>query len=206
MSVHHRICGNMKINRDYIVSKAFEQYLLHGYSGVSISVLQEQLGIGRATLYYYFKDKSALFCAVIDKYFVAVMEQTLDMPDTVLLNQMIESRLGLLHNKCAHLHTIDNPQVVLSNYSSLLLVALMKYAGYREKIEVLRQRAIDLWAKAIRNSIVHGEVRTDINVEVVAAFFVNIKDSYESGLNANFVDNARFVETSYQYLYDLIKV
>ncbi len=206
MSVHHRICGNMKINRDYIVSKAFEQYLLHGYSGVSISVLQEQLGIGRATLYYYFKDKSALFCAVIDKYFVAVMEQTLDMPDTVLLSQMIESRLGLLHNKCAHLHTIDNPQVVLSNYSSLLLVALMKYAGYREKIEVLRQRAIDLWAKAIRNSIVHGEVRTDINVEVVAAFFVNIKDSYESGLNANFVDNARFVETSYQYLYDLIKV
>lgn len=196
----------MKINRDYIVSKAFEQYLLRGYSGVSISVLQEQLGIGRATLYYYFKDKSALFCAVIDKYFVEAMEQTLDMPDTVLLNRMVESRLDMLHAKCAHLHTIENPQVVLSNYSSLLLVALMKYTGYREKIEALRQRAIDLWAKAIRNSIVHGEVRADINIDVVASFFVNIKDSYESGLNTNFVDDARFVETSYKYLYDLIKV
>ncbi|MGN0187089.1 MAG: TetR/AcrR family transcriptional regulator [Paludibacteraceae bacterium] len=196
----------MKINRDYIVSKAFEQYLLRGYSGVSISVLQEQLGIGRATLYYYFKDKSALFCAVIDKYFVNALEQTLDMPDTVLLSQMLESRMDLLHNKCAYLHTVDNPQVVLANYSSMLLVAMMKYTGFREKIDVLRQRTISLWTKAIRNSMVVGEVRADINVEVVASFFVNIKDSYESGWNTNFVDDARFVETSYKYLYDLIKV
>ena len=52
---------------------ALKQYLLLGFEGVSISVLQKSLGIGRATLYYYYKSKDELFKDVINTYFFDIV-------------------------------------------------------------------------------------------------------------------------------------
>ena len=43
----------MKFTKEKILEEAFKLFLKKGYSEVSISVVQEELGIGRATLYYY---------------------------------------------------------------------------------------------------------------------------------------------------------
>ena len=56
----------MKYTKEKILEEAFKLFLQKGYSEVSISVVQEELGIGRATLYYYFKSKEDLFKTVID--------------------------------------------------------------------------------------------------------------------------------------------
>ena len=60
----------MKLTKNLLIKRAFIVYLTKGYYEVSISVIQEELGIGRASLYYYFKDKEALFDAVIKKYYI----------------------------------------------------------------------------------------------------------------------------------------
>lgn len=44
----------MKITREMILRKAFAVYLEHGYSDASVSMLQQKMNIGRASMYYYF--------------------------------------------------------------------------------------------------------------------------------------------------------
>ena len=56
-----RFCIDMKFTKEIILEEAFKLFLKKGYSEVSISVVQKELGIGRATLYYYFKNKEDLF-------------------------------------------------------------------------------------------------------------------------------------------------
>ncbi|MCM1034420.1 MAG: TetR/AcrR family transcriptional regulator [Paludibacter sp.] len=74
----------MNDRRNQILEKAFELYLLKGYSGVSVSVLAEELGIGCATMYYYFQDKEELFRAVIQRYYLDPRTESLNVPNDVV--------------------------------------------------------------------------------------------------------------------------
>jgi AcrR family transcriptional regulator len=50
------------------IASAERLFLQYGYSGTSISMIAEALGVTKAALYYHFPDKEALFLAVFDEY------------------------------------------------------------------------------------------------------------------------------------------
>ena len=62
----------MKNTKEYILEKAFALFLDKGYDGVSITDLQDELGMGRASIYHHFKSKRELFTEVIDKCYIAM--------------------------------------------------------------------------------------------------------------------------------------
>lgn len=195
----------MKINREQILKKAFEQYLMHGYSGVSISVLQRQLNIGRATLYYYFKDKETLFKAILQKYFIEVVRSHQNISSDITINELIEIRLAISQQMKHNILELENKTLTMSNLSALLLFAYTHYSDFKNFVSETQQYDKLQWKTAIINSINRAEIKPDVNIEVLSSLFSNVKDDYESGLFTEPIMNDSFLKTSYYYLYDLIK-
>ena len=99
----------MKFTKEIILEEAFKLFLKKGYSEVSISVVQKELGIGRATLYYYFKNKEDLFKTVVDHYIIKYIESSLNIDSDATLADMIENRIRLILRQRELLLQSNNP-------------------------------------------------------------------------------------------------
>lgn len=53
--------------RDTILEKAKSLFIQHGYHGLSMREIAEEVGVSKAALYYHFKDKEELFIAVLNQ-------------------------------------------------------------------------------------------------------------------------------------------
>ncbi len=49
-----------------IIEKAKTLFIEHGYHGLSMREIAEEVGVSKPALYYHFKDKEELFCAVLN--------------------------------------------------------------------------------------------------------------------------------------------
>jgi AcrR family transcriptional regulator len=70
--------------RDEILTIGQRLFIQHGYHGLSMRAIAEEIGVSKAALYYHFEDKQALFLAILRK--------SLDEIE-VILNHCIESGL-----------------------------------------------------------------------------------------------------------------
>lgn len=200
-----RFCIDMKFTKEIILEEAFKLFLKKGYSEVSISVVQKELGIGRATLYYYFKNKEDLFKTVVDHYIIKYIESSLNIDSDATLADMIENRIRLILRQRELLLQSNNPNLTFFNLTSIMYIALLKYEDYRKKLEVIRAKTLELWKMTIRNSIRNHEIKEDVNVEVLSQLFASVKISNESNFNNLIhVKDGSYIQ-SYFYLYELIK-
>lgn len=53
--------------RNTILEKAKSLFIQHGYHGLSMREIAEEVGVSKAALYYHFKDKEELFIAVLNQ-------------------------------------------------------------------------------------------------------------------------------------------
>lgn len=56
----------MKTTKEKIVEEASKLFAKNGFDKTSMSEISEQVGIEKASLYYFFKDKRELFMAAVD--------------------------------------------------------------------------------------------------------------------------------------------
>lgn len=194
----------MKDRREYIITKAMELYALKGYNNVSITDLQIALDMGRGTLYYYFKSQDELFQVCMERYFLRPKQQVLQLPDSVLIPDMIESILGYLNSLQDALHTFDNQNINTTNVVNLMFTAYNRFPTLYRKANRLYLTEIELWRKALRNSIRAGLVRPNVDIELLALMFTHVKDGYDSGGSRVSMDFSIFPK-QYNYLYELIK-
>ncbi len=63
--------------REHILDEATRLFVAEGYHGLSMRQLAEEVGVSKAGLYYYFKDKEALFLAILTQNLLGI-EQIID--------------------------------------------------------------------------------------------------------------------------------
>ncbi len=194
----------MKDRREFIITKAMELYALNGYNNVSITDLQIALDMGRGTLYYYFKSQDELFQVCMERYFLRPKQAALQQPDTVLLPDMIHAMLGYLYSLNEALQTFDNKNINTSNVVNLMFTAYNRFPSLSRKAKRLFTNEVELWKKALRNSVRAGQVRSNVNIDLTALMFTHIKDGYDSGQYGITMDFSIFPK-QYNYLYELIK-
>ena len=64
--------ANAKPRRDEILDQATRLFAERGYEGTSMADLAERVGMRKASLFYHFESKDALYAAVLDRLIVAV--------------------------------------------------------------------------------------------------------------------------------------
>ncbi len=196
----------MKNRREYIIRKAMELYALEGYQNVSITDLQNELDIGRGTLYYYFKDQDELFQTCMEQYFLEPKQRALNsVSDDVLMEGMINAMMQYLGSLEHELMTFTNRSVNTSNVNNLMFTAYSRFPSLHRKAQRLALKEVELWRKAIYNSQRAGLVRHGIDVDLIALMLAHVKDSYDNGLGRTQMDFS-LLEKSYYAMYNLLKI
>lgn len=170
---------HIKGTKEYILYRAYEQYLLHGYHNVSISILQQELQIGRASLYYYFKDKDSLFAAILNKFILSHIEASTHTPTTIGINDLIDCRVKCIDAIANHIQQLHNPTLSIANVASLMLSGITQLQDFMLQLKDLEQIQFSQWKTAIQNSINRGEIKADCDVTLTAYLFQHLKCGYE---------------------------
>lgn len=195
----------MRDTKQYLLTKAYEQYLIHGYASVTISVLQQELQIGRASLYYYFKDKDSLFATILEQFFLVPLEKSLQTSPTISVSELIENRASCLEKVANHISSLKNPQIQFSNIGALIISGYIHIPSFKKRISELGKLQFEQWVTAIRNSIASGEIKKECNVMQTAHLFQNLKCGYEDPYSPNQNNNADLYRKSCHYLLNLFK-
>jgi AcrR family transcriptional regulator len=195
----------MRNTKEYLLTKAYEQYLLHGYASVSISVLQQELQIGRASLYYYFKDKDSLFATILENIFLIPLELALNAPSTITVSELIENRVQCIQQIAHYISNLKNPKIQLSNIGALILSGYIHIPAFKTRLLELGKLQFEQWETAIRNSIALGEIKPTCDITQAAFLFQNLKCGYEDPYSLNRGDNAELYRKSCNYLLNLFK-
>jgi AcrR family transcriptional regulator len=194
----------MKETRQTILQKAFIVFLEKGYHGTSISDIQKELDIGRATLYHHFTNKEELFFAVIDELFISMGN---DVQKTDTSEMTIKDLIVHLRKKLYDEVTwLKNKQIGLSDFFILSSEALRLRPGYHEVSEEMNEKAVKIWSQAIMNSIREGEVKEDIDIAQTARLFMYVKHGI--GVLANRRNLEQCItetQNGYESIYQLIR-
>lgn len=203
----------MKYSREYILKRAFEVFMDKGYDSTSITMLQKELDMSRGAMYRYFKGKEELFISVVDEYFFRIFNRLmLDYKHDLTLPEFIENmyrRQILVINKFMNK---GFTQQTFLNYTALIIQAAKHYPGFIKRFKEIHMSMIKAWKIAIENSIEAGQLKEDIDIDIVGTLFNSIssKDSAteeydENKLMANALTDIETRRKVMLYLYDLIK-
>lgn len=191
--------------KEQIIYKALELYLLHGYENVSITDLQSALDMGRGTMYYHFKNKDEIYIEIVNRFFLRPKQEMLRLRDDIRVQDMIDALLRYFRFLEDSLMELENRNINTSNVIMLLYTAYHRFPELYRKAYKLYATEQTLWQRALRNSMIAGEVRRDIPLQETAALFTQIKDGYDAGQSGKQMDFS-MVRKQYQLLYALIKI
>lgn len=189
-----------------ILMKAYLLFLEKGYDAVSISMIQNEVGIGRATMYHHFKSKKELFDSVIELYFLGKAKQEkLDEYKSVVLSEYLKDRIekGRLELKASPLPK----NIGMLNYFIMTFQALEMNPSLSELSKKAHDYEVSKWEMIIQNSIESGEVINSIDVEKTAKLFMNIRHGIgvTSTHATSMEDTIDAIEEMYEYIFSLIR-
>lgn len=194
----------MKDTREFIIDEAFKLFLNRSYEAVSISVISDAIGFTKGALYHHFTNKEELFHAVIDKHLpiprIVVDEANMTLAEyTNVCIAYVERVLNGIFGNGENFSPI--------NYLSLIADSFRHYESYgNQKLEHLRED-IEKAETIIRNAILRGEIRDDINVRAVAAqyFSITIGMAGDIMMNSSVSSALNALREQLEELYKLLK-
>lgn len=196
-----RSVGIMSDTKEYIIDQAYKLFLAKSYEAVSISDISESIGLTKGALYHHFVNKEDLFRAVIDKYMKVI--GLVDIKESSTLAEFINLEISHL-KKIVYTISIDESFAPV-NYVSFLIDAIRHYPGFVEEYEMFFTDVIGKLKIILTNGINNGEVRQDINVDLVA---LNIF-STTVGIIANFfrqLSPEEAIETFQRQMFEYYKI
>lgn len=173
----------MKDTKEKILETAYDLFLSNSYEAVTINSIIEATGLTKGGIYHYFSSKEEIFKAVVDRYMTEnLADLNLEHPS---LKEMIEYHVlkikNQMHRKAGMLSGIG--ATLPLQHVSLLVTAFRYYPGYVEIKNSFLSSVLDGWKKVITEAIRTGEIRGDIDIEILAFSFFNAS----SGIVANIV-------------------
>jgi len=195
----------VKDRKEQIIYKALELYLLNGYENVSITDLQSALDMGRGTMYYHFKNKDEIYIEIINRFFLRPKQEMLRLQDDIRVPDMIEALLRYFRFLELNLMELEQRNINTSNVIMLLYSAYHRFPDLYRRAHRLYATEQSMWLRALRNSMIDGDIRRDLPMEETAALFTQVKDGYDAGRSGMQMD-FDMVRKQYQLLYSLIRV
>ena len=194
----------VKDRKEQIIYKALELYLINGYENVSITDLQSALDMGRGTMYYHFKNKDEIYVEIVNRFFLRPKQEMLRLKEDIRVPDMIEALLRYFRFLEESLMELEQRNINTSTVIMLLYSAYHRFPELYRRAHRLYATEQSMWLRAIRNSMIDGDVRRDLPLEETAALFTQIKDGYDAGRSGVQMD-FNMVRKQYQLLYSLIR-
>jgi len=194
----------MKDTRDIIIDEAYKLFLNHSYEAVSISVISDAIGFTKGALYHHFRNKEELFRAVIDKHF-PISIGMVDV-DNISLKEYTSACIEHTHKILKAIFGSDEKFIPV-NYLSLIADSFRHYKGFSENKTHIIEDAVKNVEIILKYAIKRGEVRSDINVKIVALQYFSLSIGLAGDLirNSSIESAIKSLKGQLNQLYYLLK-
>jgi TetR/AcrR family transcriptional regulator, transcriptional repressor for nem operon len=197
----------MKNTKELILKTAYNMFLYNNYEAVTIKGIIKATGLTKGAIYHYFDSKEVLFKAVIEKY---LMDSQIDnsVEHSSLLDFIhytyneVKTRMSAVTDENS-----DFEQITPLNYIYLLMTAHRYYPGFTEIGRGFFRTELKKIEKIISKAITTGEIRDNINSEIMASILFQIGISVITNIVAyNSIEEVlKSLEDQYNELYKSIK-
>lgn len=177
VQVKHRGENTEKLNK--IIEAAQRRFGVYGLEKTSMREIASDLGISKASLYYYFPDKEHLYVHVIEKEHdefirnLRINMQQSELPDQMIRN-FVETRLELFRT------FLNLSRFKMSNIMEFK--SLMNESWIRSKT-----KEIKIMSDVLRQGMENGIFGQD-NPDELAALFIDVL----RGLRTTFIKNKEY--------------
>nr|WP_302829817.1 TetR/AcrR family transcriptional regulator [uncultured Bacteroides sp.] len=171
----------MKITRDELLIAAFKLFMSVNYERASFAELGKMLGMSKAGIFKYYKNKQELFIAVVDKFWFSTQNPHNKFTETngtfaefideyVRGVQRTMDMLGDLIG--ADKEKVEQGKFTYHAQYFHFLFQLLQYdPDAQEKLRNLANNDYAYWRSAIQRAITTGELRKDVDVENAVVMF-----------------------------------
>ena len=189
----------MKITRDELLIAAFKLFMSVNYEKASLAELGKMLGMSKAGIFKYYKNKQELFIAVVDKFWFSTQNPRNKFTETngtfaefideyvrgvQRTMDMLGDLIGAEREKVAQGKFTYHAQ-----YFHFLFQLLQYDPDAKEKLRNLVDGDYAYWRAAIQHAIATGELREDVDVEDAVVMFrqvymgLSFEMAFMGGLN-----------------------
>lgn len=171
----------MKITRDELLIAAFKLFMSVNYEKASFAELGKMLGMSKAGIFKYYKNKQELFIAVVDKFCFSAQNPRNKFTETNgTFAEFIDEYVKGVQRTMDMLSNLIGPgsdKVVQGKFSYHaqyfhFLFQLLQYdPNAKEKLHNLIVGDYAYWRTAIQRAINTGELRKDVDVEDAVVMF-----------------------------------
>ena len=189
----------MKITRDELLIAAFKLFMSVNYEKASFAELGKMLGMSKAGIFKYYKNKQELFIAVVDKFWFSTQNPRNKFTETngtfaefideyvrgvQRTMDMLGDLIGAEREKVAQGKFTYHAQ-----YFHFLFQLLQYDPDAKQKLRNLVDGDYAYWRAAIQHAIATGELREDVDVEDAVVMFrqvymgLSFEMAFMGGLN-----------------------
>lgn len=165
----------MKFNKEDILKVAFNEFMVNGYASPIISSLQLKLGMSRGALYRHYRSKEELFIKVVDTYFFHTLERVTERINPNMTVPELVRSLAKRQRLIARLITTKGgTEFTFLNFNHLIIQAARYYPGFDVRFKKSQLNVERHWRNALRSSIEAGDIRDDIDINLISRLFTKI--------------------------------
>lgn len=142
-----------------------------GYSGTSVSMLEEETGFTRGSFFVHYKNMKAVFEETVNKFYLGRVtscsvpneyRSTLKVFYTKLVSMLEEECIEMIKNDVRH---------ISKAYFILEQEALLHISDFKQKYEDAMQYQLMVWENVMYKAKESGEIPEDVPVKETASLF-----------------------------------
>lgn len=199
----------MNPSKQKILTKAFNLFITKSYDSVSMNDIQTASEVSRGAIYHHFKSKEEIYESVLNEYLLPIFETYSTVVEDTNCTLM-EAILSAVKARQSHINVLkDITSYKLADFYFFKFIyqAIEHSVTFKEKVNLLTEKEFNLWRSIIQASMRKGEIRSDIDIDSVAQWF--ILSPLGLGLSAAFSNyiniNANDLRSVYLRYYNLLK-
>lgn len=199
----------MNPSKQKILDKAFKLFLNKSYDSVSMKDIQDEAQISRGAIYHHFKSKEEIYECVLNDYILPAFTEYSGIADD-LNNTLMEAIQASVKARLSHQRLLKElvPFKLVDFYFFKFIYQATEHSeSFKEKINLLTEKEFNAWRSIIQMAMRKGEIRSDIDLDSVAQWF--IVSPMGLGLSAAFFNyvniNTNDLRSVYLRYYQLLK-
>lgn len=158
--------------RDLILIEAYKLFAVKPYDKVTIADLEKSIELTRGAIFYYLKNKEALFIEVCNKFMLS--------GDSFKFREQYPNLIDFFDD---YINWIEHEKATLKeygiqnlNYTHVHLTnqAISYYPNFWEKAKAWQNNLMDLFYKHIKQAQDRGEIKEGLDLHFVSSLFFNI--------------------------------
>ena len=199
-------------NKDKIIEVTFLLSLENGFDRVSMKQIQEESELSAGSIYYYFKDKTDILVAMLDKYLmgnIPLFKEGVRNSSDKLMERLRAAFLLTttgFNQKEIESDSSSMPNFTHNDYFVLLSSAFHQYPEVRPMFNEMQHSLNDFYQELLREAIDKGEIREDIDIKTMNIYIQScIKGHITLWLNQSDFSLEEIVDSNIYMISDVLK-